>query len=139
MISSFVSSYSFSTLLTIRYLLNISFKCREAAPFEAASEPLLLILSKLRSLKRYLSIDNKLTLNQSTQRLYTGFKLLLLNTWSVVISYEKNSFFFTSRKFLPFSVFHFDLNIVEIFCLDFDFMIVEENVCFSFFFISDAV
>ena len=83
-------------------------------------------------------VDNELTLTQSTQRLYTGVKLLLLNTWSVVISYAKKSFISTLRKFLTFSVFHFDLKIVVIFCLDFDFMVVEENVCFSFFFISDV-
>ena len=105
-------------------LLNIGFKCREATSFEAASEPLLLLLSKSRSLKRYLSVDNNLTLNQSTQRLYTGIKLLLLNTWSVVISYVKKSFVLTLRKFLTFSVFYFDLKIVAIFWLDFDFTLV---------------
>ena len=70
-------------------LLNIGFKCREATSFEAASEPLLLTLSKSRFLKRYLSVDNNLTLNQTTQRLCTRTMLLLLNTWSLVISYEK--------------------------------------------------
>ena len=48
-------------------LLNIVSKCKEATSFEAASETLLLILNKSRSLKRYLSVDNKLTLNQITQ------------------------------------------------------------------------
>ena len=61
--------------------LNIGFKCREPTSFMATSEPLLLILSKSWSLKRYLSVGSKLTLNQSTQRLYSGVKLLLLNTW----------------------------------------------------------
>ena len=66
-------------------LLNIGFKYMEVTFFEAASEPLLLILSKSRSLKKYLALDNKLTLNQNTERLYTGIKLLLLHTCSVVI------------------------------------------------------
>ena len=56
----------------------------------------------------------------------------------VVISYVEESFILTLRKFLTISVFHFDLKIVAIFCLDFDLMLVEENVCFYFFFISDA-
>ena len=96
-------------------LLIISFKCREATSFKAASEPLSLTLSKCRSLKRYLSADNKLTLNQSTKRLYTGVKLLLLSMWSVVIHYVKififeihylfdiQKVFKTFRKFLTFS------------------------------------
>ena len=71
-------------------LLNVGLKCREVTPFEAASEPLLLILSKSQSLKRYLTVDNKLTLSQNPQRLYTEVKLLHLNKCSVVISYEKN-------------------------------------------------
>ena len=113
-------------------LFSFGFKCREVTSFETASEPLLLILSKSRYLKRYLSVDNNLTLNQSAQRLYTGIKLLLLNTWSVVISYVKKSFILTVRKFLTFSMFHLDLKIVVIFCLDFDFMLVEENYVFLF-------
>ena len=56
----------------------------------------------------------------------------------VVISYVEKSFILTLIKFLTISVFHFDLKIVAIFSLDFDFMLVEENVCFYFFFISDA-
>ena len=42
----------------------------------------------------------------------------------------------TVRKFLTFSLFHFDLKNIAIFCLDFNFMLVEKNVCF--FFINDA-
>ena len=76
-------------------LLNFGFRCREATSFKYASKPLLLILSKSRYLKRYLSVDNNLTLNQSTQRLYTEIKLLLLNTWSVVISDVKKYFILT--------------------------------------------
>ena len=56
----------------------------------------------------------------------------------VVISYVEKSFILTLRKFLTVSVFHFDLKIAAIFCLDFDFVLVEGNVCFYFFFISDA-
>ena len=119
-------------------LLNIGFKCRQTTSFEAASELLLLILSKSRSVKVYLSGDNRLTPNQSTQRLYTGIKLLLLNTWSVVILYVNKSFILTWRNFLTFSVFDFYLQTVPTFCLDFDFMLVEENVDFLFFFISNA-
>ena len=119
-------------------LLNIGFKCRETTSFEDASELLLLILSKSRSVKVYLSGDNRLTSNQSSQRLYTGIKLLLLNTWSVVILYVNKSFILTWRKFLTFSVFDFYLQTVPTFCLDFDFMLVEENVDFLFFFISNA-
>ena len=52
---------------------------QETASLKAASEPLSLTLSKSWSLKRYLSVDKKLTLNQSTNRLYTGVKLLLLS------------------------------------------------------------
>ena len=119
-------------------LLSFGFKCSQATSFKAASKLLLLILSKSRYLKRYLSVDNNLTLNQSTQSLYTGIKLLLLNTWSVVIPHIKKSFILTLRKFLTFSMFHFNLKIVVISCLNFNLMLVEENVCFSFFFISDA-
>ena len=119
-------------------LLNIGFKCREATSLKAASEPLLLILSRSQSLKIYLSVDHNLTLNQSTQEIYTVVKLLLLTLWSVVISYIKKSFFLTLRKFFTFSVFHFNIEIVAIFCMDFKFMLVEENVCFYFFFIIDA-
>ena len=46
-----------------RNLLNIGFKCREATSFQAALKPVLLILSIYRSLRRYLSVDTKLTLN----------------------------------------------------------------------------
>ena len=46
-----------------RNLLNIGFKCREDTSFQAALKPVLLILSIYRSLKRYLSVDTKLTLN----------------------------------------------------------------------------
>ena len=90
-------------------LFNIGFKRREAASFEVAFELLLLIVSKYRFLKRYLvdlSLDNKLTLNQSVQGLCN---LIFLNTWSVVISYVKRSFILTLRKFLTFSAFHFGL------------------------------
>ena len=115
-------------------LLNIGFKCRKATSFEAASKPLSVILSKSQSWKRYLSRDN-LILNQSTQKLYTGIKLL-----HVVCGYIKceKYFILTLRKFLTFSLFHFDLKIIAIFCLDFNFVVVEENICFSFFFMSDA-
>ena len=44
-------------------LLNIDFKRRKATTFKAAFEPLLVILRKSQSLKRYLSVDNNLTLN----------------------------------------------------------------------------
>ena len=88
-------------------LIHIDFECREATSFEAASEPLLLVLSKPRYLERYLSVDNKLNLNQSTQRLLLGLSYFLLNTLFVFISYEKKSLFLTLRKFLTFSVFHF--------------------------------
>ena len=96
-------------------LLNIGFKCRKATPFGTASEPLLIILRKFRSLERYLFVDNKLTLNESPQRLFTGFKLLPLTRWSVVISSLKRSFFLTLRKFLTFSGFYFDLKTVVVF------------------------
>ena len=56
----------------------------------------------------------------------------------VVISYVEKSLILTLRKFLTISVFHLDLKIVAILCLDFDFMLIEQNVCFYFFFISDA-
>ena len=77
-------------------LLNIGFKCKETTSFEDALELLLLlVLSQSRSLKIHLSADNMLTLDQSTQRLYTGIKLLLLHTWSVVILYVNKSFILT--------------------------------------------
>ena len=50
----------------------------------------------------------------------------------VIISYVEKSFILTLRQFLTISVFHFDLKIVAIYCLDFDLMLVEENVCFYF-------
>ena len=65
---------------------NISFKRGGATSLKATSKTFLLSFSKSQSLKRYLSVDNNLTLNESTQRLYTEIKLLLLNTWPVVIS-----------------------------------------------------
>ena len=99
-------------------LIHIDFECREATSFEATSEPLLLILSKPRYLERYLSVDNKLNLNQSTQRLLLGLpeskysetitRVKLFSFEHVVfISYVKKSLFLTLRKFLTFSVFHF--------------------------------
>ena len=66
-------------------------------------------------------------------------KFRFLSSYSlVVISYVEKSFILTLRKFLTISLIHFDLKIVAIFCLGFDFMLVEENVCFYSFFISDA-
>ena len=87
-------------------LLNTGFKCREATSFETTSKLSLLILSKSWSFERYLSVDNKLILNQCPQGV------------------------------LKFSVIHFDLKIVAVLCLNFNFMLVEENVYFSFFLIS---
>ena len=136
--SKIISLMIFLVALVQWDLLNIGFKCREATSLKAASEPLFLILSRSQSLKIYLSVDHNLTLNQSTQEIYTVVKLLLLTLWSVVISYIKKSFFLTLRKFLTFSVFHFNIVIVAIFCLNFNFMLVEENLCFYFFFIIDA-
>ena len=136
--SKIISLMIFLVALVQWDLLNIGFKCREATSLKAASEPFLLILSRSQSLKIYLSFDHNLTLNQSTQGLYTVVKLLLLTLWSVVISYVKKSFFLTLRKFLTFSVFHFDLKIVPIFGLYLDYMLIEKNVCLSFFFISDV-
>ena len=103
--SKIISLMIFLVALVQWDLLNIGFKGMEATSLKAASQPLLLILSRFQSLKIYLSVDHNLTLNQSTQELYTVVKLLLLTLWSVVISYVKKSFFLTLRKFLTFSCF----------------------------------
>ena len=112
-------------------LLNFSFKCGVATPFGAASEPPLIIFSKFRSLERYLFVDNKLTLNQSPQRLYTGFNLLSLTRWSVVISSVKKIFLFDFKKvFNIFRILFWLKNCCSLY-LDFNFMLIEENAFFS--------